>query len=84
LSDDVRGGSSADRSGSERARRGAAVEDLVARVRSGAISEERFVAEMVSLSKAFERIVGELTLEAKSSALLQWHLLKAPESQTKN
>jgi hypothetical protein len=25
--------------------------------------------EMVSLSKAFERIVGELTLEAKSSAL---------------
>jgi hypothetical protein len=39
---------------------------------------------MVSLSKAFERIVGELTLEAKSSALLQWHLLKAPESQTKN
>jgi hypothetical protein len=39
---------------------------------------------MVSLSKAFERIVGELTLEAKSRPLLQWHLLKAPESQTKN
>jgi hypothetical protein len=48
---------------------GATVEELVVRLRSGAISEERFVAEMVSLRKAFERIMGELTLEAKSSAL---------------
>jgi hypothetical protein len=46
---------------------GATVEELVVRLRSGAISQERFVAEMVSLRKAFERIVGKLTLEAKSS-----------------
>jgi hypothetical protein len=63
---------------------GATVEDLVARVRSGAISEERFVAEMVSLRKAFERIVGELTLEAKSGALAAMASLKVPESQTRN
>jgi hypothetical protein len=37
---------------------GIGVEELVVRLRSGAISEERFVAEMVSLRKAFERIVG--------------------------
>jgi hypothetical protein len=38
---------------------GIGVEELVVRLRSGAISEERFVAEMVSLCKAFERIVGD-------------------------
>ena len=52
------------------------------RLRSGAISEERFVAEMVSLRKAFEKIVGELTLEAKSSALAAMASLKVSESQT--
>jgi hypothetical protein len=63
---------------------GIGVEELVVRLRSGAISEERFVAEMVSLRKALERIVGELTLEAKSSALVAMASLKAPESQTRN
>jgi hypothetical protein len=60
---------------------GATVEELVVRLRSGAISE---VAEMVSLRKAFERIMGELTLEAKSSALAAMASLKVPESQTRN
>jgi len=63
---------------------GIGVEELVVRLRSGAISEERFVAEMVSLRKAFERIMGELTLEAKSSALAALASLKVPESQTRN
>jgi DNA-binding FadR family transcriptional regulator len=63
---------------------GATVEQLAIRLKSGAISEERFVAEMVSLRKAFERIVGELTLEAKSSALAAMASLKVPESQTRN
>ena len=63
---------------------GATVEQLAVRLRSGAISEERFVAEMVSLRKAFEKIVGELTLEAKSSALAAMASLKVPESQTRN
>jgi DNA-binding FadR family transcriptional regulator len=79
LSDDVRGGSGTDRSDSERGWR-----ELVVRLRSGAISEERFVAEMVSLREAFERIMGELTLEAKSSALAALASLKVPESQTRN
>jgi DNA-binding FadR family transcriptional regulator len=59
-------------------------EELVVRLRSGAISEERFVAEMVSLRKAFEKIVGELTLETKSSALAAMASLKVSESQTGN
>ena len=63
---------------------GATVEELVVRLRSGAISQERFVAEMVSLRKAFERIVGKLTLEAKSSAFAAIASLKVPESQTRN
>jgi hypothetical protein len=63
---------------------GATVEELVVRLRSGAISQERFVAEMVSLRKAFERIVGKLTLEAKSSGLAAMASLKVPESQTRN
>jgi hypothetical protein len=52
---------------------GATVEELVVRLRSGAISEERFVAEMVSLRKAFERIMGELTWRPRAAPLLQWH-----------
>jgi hypothetical protein len=63
---------------------GIGVEELVVRLRSAAISEERFVAEMASLREAFERIVGELTLEAKSSALAAMASLKVPESQTRN
>jgi len=63
---------------------GIGVEELVVRLRSGAISEERFVAEMASLREAFERIVGELTLEANSSALAAMASLKVPESQTGN
>jgi DNA-binding FadR family transcriptional regulator len=63
---------------------GATVEQLAVRLKSGAISEERFVAEMVSLRKAFERIVGELTLEAKSSALAAMASLKVPESPIRN
>ena len=39
---------------------GAKVEALVVRVKSGAISEAQFVAEIVSLRQAFESIVGEL------------------------
>ncbi len=38
----------------------------------------------VSLRKAFQRIMGELTLEAKSSALAALASLKVPESQTRN
>jgi hypothetical protein len=63
---------------------GATVEELVARVRSGAISEARFVAEMVSLRQAFEKVVGELTSEAKSSALASIASLTVPESQRRN
>jgi hypothetical protein len=54
------------------------------RLRSGAISKERFVAEMASLHKAFERIVEELTREAKSSAHAAMASLKVPESQARN
>jgi len=82
LSDDVRGGPGADRGGGERARRDG--RELVARVRSGAISEARFVAEMVSLRQAFEKVVGELTSEAKSSALASIASLTVPESQRRN
>jgi hypothetical protein len=63
---------------------GARVEELVVRVRNGAISEARFVAEMVSLRQAFEKVVGELTSEAKSSALASIASLKVPESQRRN
>ena len=63
---------------------GATVEELVARVRGGAISEARFVAEMVSLRQAFEKVVGELTSEAKSSALASIASLTVPESQRRN
>jgi hypothetical protein len=63
---------------------GARVEELVVRVRNGAIPEARFVAEMVSLRQAFEKVVGELTSEAKSSALASIASLKVPESQRRN
>jgi len=63
---------------------GAAVEELVLRVKSGAISEARFVAEMVSLRQAFGRVVEELSSEAKSSALASIASLSVPESQRRN
>jgi hypothetical protein len=63
---------------------GARVEELVVRVRNGAIPEARFVAEMGSLRQAFEKVVGELTSEAKSSALASIASLKVPESQRRN
>jgi hypothetical protein len=63
---------------------GATVEELVVRLRSGAISKEQFVAEVTPLRSAFERIVEELTREAKSSALAAMASLKVPESQAKN
>src|SRR5207247_5235778 len=47
---------------------GIGVEELVVRLRSAAISEERFVAEMASLLDAFERIVGGLTLAVNRSS----------------
>ena len=63
---------------------GAALEELAARYRSGAISKERFVAEMASLRAAFEKAVQELTREAKSRVLVALASLKAPESTAKN
>jgi hypothetical protein len=63
---------------------GVAVEDLLARLRAGEISRERFVSELRPLQQAFERIVEELTREAKSSAFAAIASLKAPESQAKN
>jgi hypothetical protein len=63
---------------------GATVEELVVRLRRGAISKEQFVAEVAPLRKAFERIVEELTREAKSSALAAMASLKVPESQARN
>jgi hypothetical protein len=63
---------------------GGAVEALLARLRSGEISRERFVSEIRPLQQAFERIVEELTREAKNSALAAMASLKAPESQAKN
>ena len=61
-----------------------ALGDLVVRLRSRAISKEQFVAEIAPLHKAFERIVKELTREAKSSALAAMASLKAPESKARN
>jgi hypothetical protein len=63
---------------------GVALEDLLARLQTGEISRERFVSEIRLLQQAFERIVEELTREAKSSALAAMASLKAPESQAKN
>jgi len=63
---------------------GAALEELTARFRSGAISREQFAAEMASLRTTFEKIVQELTREAKSAALVAMASLKVPESETKN
>jgi hypothetical protein len=48
---------------------GMALENLLTRFRTGAISKEQFVSEIRPLHEAFERIVEELTHEAKSSAL---------------
>ena len=45
---------------------GAALEELAACFRSGAISKEQFVAEMASLRAAFEKTVQELTLRASN------------------
>ena len=44
--------------------------------RSGAISREQFAAEMASLRTTFEKIVQELTREAKSAALVAMASLK--------
>jgi hypothetical protein len=63
---------------------GVAVEDLLACLRTGEISRERFVSEMRLHQQAFERIVEELTREAKSSALAVLASLKVPESRAKN
>jgi hypothetical protein len=52
---------------------GATVEELVVRVRSGAISEARFIAEMVSLRQAFEKVVGNSRRRPKAARLLQLH-----------
>jgi hypothetical protein len=56
----------------------------LARLQTGEISREQFVSEIRLLQQAFERIVEELTREAKSSALAAMASLKAPESQAKN
>ena len=63
---------------------GAALEELVGRFRSGAISKEQFVAEMASLRTAFEKTVQELTREAKGRALVALASLKVPESAARN
>jgi hypothetical protein len=63
---------------------GAALEDLLARLRTGAISKEQFVTEIASLHNAFERTVEELTREAKSSALATLASLNVPESKARN
>jgi len=63
---------------------GIGVEELVVRLRSGAISEERFVAEMASLRATFEKTVQELTREAKGRALVALASLKVPESAARN
>jgi hypothetical protein len=63
---------------------GMALENLLARLRSGAISNEQFVSEMRPLHESFERIVEELTREAKSSALAGMASLKASEPGAKN
>jgi hypothetical protein len=67
----TRGGSRTDRSGNQGARR--EVEELVVSLRGGAISEARFVAEMVSLREAFERIVGNSRWRPRAASLLQWY-----------
>jgi len=61
-----------------------ALENLLARLRAGAISTEQLVSEIRPLHEAFERIVEELTREAKSSALAAIASLKAPEPKAKN
>jgi hypothetical protein len=63
---------------------GAALENLLARLKVGAISNEQFVAEIAPLHKAFERTVEDLTREAKSSALATMASLKAFESKARN
>jgi hypothetical protein len=63
---------------------GAALEGLLERVRSGAISKEQFVAEIAPLHKAFEANVEKLTGEARSSALATLASLNAPESKARN
>lgn len=63
---------------------GVALEDLLERLRSGAISNEQFVSEMRPLHESFERIVEDLTREAKSSALAAIASLRAPEPESKN
>jgi hypothetical protein len=63
---------------------GVALENLLMRLRTGAISKEGFVSEVRLLHQAFTRIVEELTREAKDSALAAMASLKAPESKAKN
>jgi uncharacterized protein (DUF302 family) len=63
---------------------GAALEDLLVRLRAGALSKERFVAELAALHKGFEETVEDLTREAKSSALATLASLKASKSNARN
>jgi hypothetical protein len=63
---------------------GAALEDLLVRLKVGTISKGQFVAEIARLHEAFERTVDELTREAKRSALATLASLKAPQSKARN
>jgi hypothetical protein len=63
---------------------GLALENLLARLRAGAISKDQFVSEIRPLHGAFETIVEELTREAQSSALAALASLKVPEPKVKN
>jgi RNA polymerase-interacting CarD/CdnL/TRCF family regulator len=63
---------------------GVVLEELLARLGTGEISREQLVSEIRLLQQAFERLVEELTREAKSSALAAMASLKAPESKAKN
>jgi hypothetical protein len=63
---------------------GAALEDLTARFRNGAISRDEFAAEMAALRTRFEKIVQELTREAKSAAFVAMASLNVPESEPKD
>jgi hypothetical protein len=65
-------------------RHGAALEDLLGRLKVGSISKEQLVAEIAALHQAFEKTVEDLTREAKGSALAALASLKAPEAQARN
>jgi hypothetical protein len=63
---------------------GAALEDLLGRLKVRSISKEQFVAEIATLHQAFEKAVEDLTREAKSSTLATLASLKVPKSQARN